>query len=87
MVPPAGLEPARSFDLQILSLLRIPISPRGHLGGINISSRTDMSNPSELMRIAYAIFHKCGSPDCIHRQFFDRNSIVPTQLVNDLRHN
>lgn len=29
MVPPAGLEPARPFGLQILSLLRIPISPRG----------------------------------------------------------
>ena len=29
MVPPAGLEPARPSGLQILSLLRIPISPRG----------------------------------------------------------
>ncbi len=30
MVPPAGLEPARPFwELEILSLLRIPISPRG----------------------------------------------------------
>lgn len=31
MVPEAGIEPARSCLRQILSLVRLPISPLGHL--------------------------------------------------------
>ena len=31
MVAPAGIEPARPYGLQILSLLRLPVSPRGHV--------------------------------------------------------
>lgn len=30
MVPKAGIEPARSLNRQILSLLRLPISPLRH---------------------------------------------------------
>ncbi len=31
MVPEAGIEPARSIDRQILSLLRLPVPPPGHV--------------------------------------------------------
>ncbi len=33
MVPGAGIEPARSFNRGILSPLRLPISPSGHIRG------------------------------------------------------
>lgn len=33
LVPGAGLEPARGYPREILSLLRLPISPSGHVAG------------------------------------------------------
>jgi hypothetical protein len=31
MVAPAGIEPARPFGLAILSRVRLPVPPRGHI--------------------------------------------------------
>lgn len=39
VVAPAGIEPARPCGLQILSLLRLPVSPRGHTLCSHVSMR------------------------------------------------
>ena len=35
MVPGAGIEPARPYDREILSLLCLPISPPGRMEGLH----------------------------------------------------
>ena len=46
MVPGAGIEPARPFGQQILSLLRLPISPSGQIfhSSINIPQSSEFYN-------------------------------------------
>ena len=55
MVPPTGLEPVQGFPSQILSLMRMPISPRRQIFKVDRKNNWQNSRPTLLFNFQKAV--------------------------------